>query len=632
MTLLAPWALWFSAVAAGVVALYLLKIKRRRQTVPALDFWRQLVGQTQVRSLFQRLKRWLSLALWLLIVTCLILAIGNPVLSFGRIKPQSIAVIIDNSASMQAIEQALEEGKTETRFTEALRALNDLTTRRPVRDEWLLIDAAHEARVITPWTLDRKSIHDGAAAIRPHGGTADLSGAAALAAQLLEGKKDPCIVVLSDGADGAVEKLAKADARIAPWIIGTADDNLGIATLKVRVHREESMHYVYVRVVNASPAAVESQLVFEADGTTVAVEPLAVDAGGEWEKTITFSQPNGAVLRAWIDRADALADDNEAFAILPPIRAAAVLLVTPLAESFFFEQALTAMAPLVDAENSRTLTIEEFDAAAASAVSADLAIFNNCAPAKMPASGRFVFVNRWPAEIPAKVNGLLERPEMVLTSRDHPLMRFVSVSSVALVKAHDVTLSERATILAESNDGSPLVFLHEAPDRQSLCVAFDVMESDLPFRNAFPVLLRNTVAHMVSEQSLWIADQYHVGDVITPLRALPSDVTAVDVARLNQTGVNEARTAVERGAFAYANTASRGPLRFTIGDDIAYTAVNLADATESRIAIVKPEKTPAELLALSDRLFGTVPWLALAAIAATLIGVEWMTYHHRWTE
>ncbi len=70
MTLLAPWALWFIAVAGGVVALYLLKIKRRTATVPVLDFWLALAGQTKVHSLFNRLKRLLSMLLWLVIVAC----------------------------------------------------------------------------------------------------------------------------------------------------------------------------------------------------------------------------------------------------------------------------------------------------------------------------------------------------------------------------------------------------------------------------------------------------------------------------------------------------------------------------------------------------------------------------------
>ena len=53
MTLLAPWAIWFAAVGGAVIALYVLKIKRRQQTVPALDFWRELAGKTKVHSLFK---------------------------------------------------------------------------------------------------------------------------------------------------------------------------------------------------------------------------------------------------------------------------------------------------------------------------------------------------------------------------------------------------------------------------------------------------------------------------------------------------------------------------------------------------------------------------------------------------
>ncbi len=111
MTLLAPWALWLGSIGGAVVALYLLKIRRHRQTVPAIEFWRALVSQAPVRSLFQKLKRLLSLLLWMLIVALLVLATGNPILSFGKIKPRSIAIILDNSASMQTVETD-DENKT----------------------------------------------------------------------------------------------------------------------------------------------------------------------------------------------------------------------------------------------------------------------------------------------------------------------------------------------------------------------------------------------------------------------------------------------------------------------------------------------------------------------------------------
>ncbi len=632
MSLLAPWALWFGLVGAAVVALYLLKIKRQRQSVPSLEFWQALAGQVRARSLFQRLKRWFSLLLWLVIVACLVLAVGNPVFSLGRVKPQSIAVILDNSASMTTVEDA---ESNITRLTQALEALQELLDRRPVDDEWLLIEAGREPRVLAAWTRDRLAIRDAAKSIRPHLGAANLSAARDLASDLLAGKPEPVIVMLSDGANGQVEKLAASQPPLVHWPIGHTADNLGIALLRVRSHRPQAMHHAYVRVVNASAEEVKSQIVFELDETTSAVEPFAIPAGGAWEKTLALSQPQGGVLRAWIDRADVLATDNEAFAILEPLKPARVRLVSNPREAFFFEQALMAMEPLVDAESSHTLLIDEYERAAAGLEPADLIIFNNCAPKELPRSGAFVFVNAWPVALGAKVNGVIERPTISVARRDHPLMQHLSISVATVTKASDVTLTERATVLADSTGGSPLIFLLQQPDLAALCLAFDVLETDLPFRNAFPVLLRNAVVHLVSEQQAWVRDQYAIGDVVEPLRALPGGIEQVWVARLQKNEqIAEFALPVRGGAFRYDETAASAALRFRIGDDTAYAAVNLTSEDESRLALTRaqPDEDVSARLALTGRLFSTVPWLALAAIAAGLVGVEWLTYHFRWTE
>lgn len=632
MTLLAPWALWFSAVGLAVVALYLLKIKRRRQTVPALDFWRQLAGQTHVRSLFQRLKRWLSLLLWLAIVTCLILSVGNPVLTFGRIKPRSIAVILDNSASMQTIEEGESPSGPRTRLQAALEVLNDLTRLRPVDDEWMLIEAGRTPRVLRAWTRDRQAIRLAGESSSPHFGSVDLSAAKALAAQLISGKAQPAIVVLSDGAAGQVRKLVGDDQTVVYWPIGQSDDNLGITRFRARPHRRQSAQYAYIRVINASPRLVETRVVFELDDSTVAVEPLSVEGGESWEKTVVVHAPEGGVLRARIDRPDALAVDNEACAILEPIERASILLVTPREERFFFEQALVAMESLVDPEASLTISIEEYDTLNAAGTAPDVTLFNNCAPNNLPPSGSFVFVNAWPKEVPARVIDTLEAPELTVVERDHPLMRYLNLSAVSLARAKRVDLTQRSTVLARSSEGAPLIFLHHQPDRRFICLAFDVMESDLPFRNAFPLFLRNAVALLMIERSAWIEDQYDIGDIIEPIRPLPGGVEEVRVSRLLDDDIRETTLPVENGRFHFEDTTRRGPLRFTFGDETAYSAVNLADAGESRIAPLGAAQPPEDRLTLTGRLFGAVPWLAMAVVAALLVGLEWLTYHFRWTE
>ena len=164
----------------------------------------------------------------------------------------------------------------------------------------------------------------------------------------------------------------------------------------------------------------------------------------------------------------------------------------------------------------------------------------------------------------------------------------------------------------------------------------------MPFRNAFPILMRNAGSFLVSERTPWIHDHYQAGDVIEPLRPLPSDLSEISVARPplppplasgDRGGSFEEQTvAVREGTFAYDQTSELGPLRFAIGEELAYTAINLTNEHESRIKPVHPKEDPREQLALSDRIAGLVPWLALAVFAALLVGLEWLTYHFRWTE
>ena len=159
-----------------------------------------------------------------------------------------------------------------------------------------------------------------------------------------------------------------------------------------------------------------------------------------------------------------------------------------------------------------------------------------------------------------------------------------------------------------------------------------MLESDLPFRNAFPMLLRNAVVHLVLDRDAWIRSQYRIGDAIEPLRPLPEDLQRITVARPRAQNVAEQPVTVRGGSFLFTDTGAAGPLRFTIGNEIAYAAINLTDVQESRNVPILATQNPAERLALTDRLFGTVPWLALAIAATLLVCIEWLTFHYRWTE
>jgi hypothetical protein len=246
--------------------------------------------------------------------------------------------------------------------------------------------------------------------------------------------------------------------------------------------------------------------------------------------------------------------------------------------------------------------------------------------------GASVFINAWPDDVPARTIGELDHPRLVVELPDHPLMSFITLRGSSVARARRVELTDRATVLVGSGDGDPLVFLAQQPRHDALCIGFDVLESDLPFRNGFPLLLRNAVGHLVGRQRAWVKDQYAVGDVIRPLRPLPEGINQVAVARQATADVEaEEIVPVAEGKFEFRDTAAVGPIRFDFGDQSAYAAVNIASSAETRIAPAAADD-PAERLGLSRSLLGGVPWFVLALVAAALIGAEWLTYHLRWTE
>src|SRR3954454_8786764 len=116
MTFLHPWALGFGAIAPVIVALYLLKVRRRPVAVSTLMFWQRVLQENQRRALFQKLRQWLSLLLHLLIFALLLLALARPTFDRALHEGSSTVLIIDTRARMQALEPG-----GETRLARAQR-------------------------------------------------------------------------------------------------------------------------------------------------------------------------------------------------------------------------------------------------------------------------------------------------------------------------------------------------------------------------------------------------------------------------------------------------------------------------------------------------------------------------------
>src|SRR5258708_16713977 len=102
MSFLAPVALALSALAAPIILLYMLRLRRREVQVSSTLLWQQLVRDREANAPWQRLRRNLLLLLQLLILAALVIALARPFIQVPTVTTGRIALLIDASARMNA--------------------------------------------------------------------------------------------------------------------------------------------------------------------------------------------------------------------------------------------------------------------------------------------------------------------------------------------------------------------------------------------------------------------------------------------------------------------------------------------------------------------------------------------------
>src|ERR1044071_10493992 len=136
---------WLLLLTIPVVVFYFLKLRRPRQVIPSLVLWRQVLADQRVNSPFQRFKRNILLLLQLLLLALLVLAAMQPVLRRLSSGASRLPVLIDNSASMAALDQP----NGQTRLDAAKAKVRELIDHLPPDQELSLIAFAKSARRLT---------------------------------------------------------------------------------------------------------------------------------------------------------------------------------------------------------------------------------------------------------------------------------------------------------------------------------------------------------------------------------------------------------------------------------------------------------------------------------------------------
>ena len=319
-------------IAAGIalpllIALYFLKLKRKPLKVPSTFLWKRAVQDLQVNAPFQRIRNSLLLWIQLLLLLLLLIVWARPAREAAVATGDRVVLVIDRSASMNAMDGA----GGATRLEEAKAAALELVDGLSGSAGAMVVTFAQRAATVQAFTSDKGLLRRAIADVRPSDQRSRLEPALAVAEQLVAAGGEGAdgddasalgVYVFSDGRvqRDAAEEPALPGAELNFVRLGRADTaNVGLVQCSARRDPEDpGAVRVFAALGNSGPEAATLNLTLTRDGrveqTRAVTVPAATPGGATGEAGVTFDLrvEGGAAVEVSHDRPDVLPTDDRA--------------------------------------------------------------------------------------------------------------------------------------------------------------------------------------------------------------------------------------------------------------------------------------------------------------------------------
>ncbi len=602
---MAAWQAWtLIAAAAGLAAwLFLRRLKPPRLLVASLLLWRRVLDEPRALTIWERIRRAVSLVLAILIAAAIALAIARPAprsatpaTSGGR-----VLIVLDSSWSMRtetrsgesrwerAIAEARRIAAAESVVPVALATTADGLIEGPTTDTTLL-DAA----------MDRAAPSGGDPAAWPA-----LAGA-------------DTVHFITDGA--AARRLP---AGVVVHSVFETAANVGITAFDVRPSAAAGeAAEAYLEVGNFAPAPQSVRVIITRGAAVILDRRAPIGTGETLRQVLPIARGGDAALHARVEAPrNALAIDDDAFAWMAHARTLRVTVVGR--QSAWLRPLLTGdpeVTPrFVDPSRYELAMGDRADATAVP----DLYIFDRWSPPE-PGAVPAIYVapppdTPWLAppasgEAARAWDPSEERRPRWETAGSHPVVRGVDAVTFRIEVARPY--GGGLTPVARSARGTPLVSVSETGTRRLVVIAFGPDQSNLASAPGFPVLMGNARDWLVQPDAR--PSQPAGLAAFTPATGAVIDPAGHPVALARVPG---AALAMLRQPGLYV--AAAGGARSTV-------AVNVADpqiSNTARTTLGPGGRARAVISGGSERAW----WLYAAAAAFILALVEWWTWQRRIT-
>jgi hypothetical protein len=549
MEFLNPSALYGLFALPLLLIPYLIRRKPQRVIFSSLLLLTDLELSARRRPL-GKLRLPPSFFLQLLFLTLLVLTLAEPVLS---VRPTHIAIVLDNSASMQT----LEDGRT--RFSLAQEKARALIADLGATGIVELYRTTPRLERIRAAPLSPSQAAGAVAALAPYDlGDPVIDYDHALTQMLGEQKYERAYLITDHPVSGQGDKIRLLS-------VGSPKGNLALLAFQVgRASLANAQLEAMVEVANFSATEAKVKVLLRGSGGLLQSRELAIAAGKSAEATFAGFAAH-PYYEAEIDVRDALALDNRAFAVAPTAANLRILAVSPR------PQALASLGAIAGVKLD---IISPTDYEKTERTGYGLEIFHFATPASLPQTPT-LFV------LPPDANALVDLDSPILRTvvsgwRDpHPLTRYVNFALFRPTYARPLKPQAAGEVIIESPQG-PLAFTVERRAVRHLVLGFD----------PFPYLGRDNLP--ISIFTLNFLDWFfESGGRRGTAAGEPLALGATGKGDLLLTPRGEKTSFVGDSGY-FAETFHQGIYQLRRGGENRLFAVNLQDANESDLRASAP--------------------------------------------
>jgi hypothetical protein len=485
MKFFSPWSFWGLLSVPIIIMKYLLKQKYQELKVPSLFLWNQALEKSQAYRPWQKLRKNLLMFLQVLIACLLVLTLTKPYLvGMGR-EAENVILILDQSMSMQT------QYETSNRFKTAKKQMKDFIEGMKPGTQVSVIIMGNEPYMLVNQSTDKSLLLRKIKDVKVTNMPVDLENTMILVKGLYEQTKAQTYL-FSD------QTYFAKDVPIKTFLIGEPEDNTGITLLSHSV--EEKQIAVLVKVKNFGQQLIKQSVSLYGDEALIDVKEIEMKPGKEKNIFFTGISTDTKILKAQLEKKEALDVDDVAYDVVQPSIKEKVLLVTE--QNVFLEQVLSIL-PRIELYKTKKEDQQDLKGY-------HLYIFDGFVPDKLPQDGHILVFHPQPG------NSLIHTEEDVEIEYMHPgkgeLLQFIKEFNFALKKARKMKTPDWAREIVEANS-TPLIVAGDKQGQKILVCGFDLHETDLPLKKEFPIFMYN-LAQWFIPQKIYNLDKITAGDQV----------------------------------------------------------------------------------------------------------------------